>query len=99
DDAPHILVGRTADVAAEHAVRLPGADDGDRRRRRRLFRGGWGRILLLNRLRRVAIRRRRSWVILRKGCGSCQCCTGDRNEGEQTSCAHTAFSDQTPRSV
>src|SRR3982074_3351345 len=58
DDAPHVLVRRAANVAAEHAMCIPCADDGDRGRWRRLFRccrGIWccrgSRILLLGQLR------------------------------------------------
>src|SRR5215831_16279682 len=40
DDASHVLIGRAADIAAEHTMRFLRGDDGDggwRRRRRRLF--------------------------------------------------------------
>src|ERR1700687_416023 len=89
DDVPHVLVRRATNIPTEHAMRIPCADDSDRRRGCRLFRGGWRRILLLNRLRRVAIGRRQSRVILPPNCGSRQCCTSSCNEEEQTSSAHT----------
>src|SRR5882724_5283664 len=65
DDAPHVLVCRTADVAAEDAVRVFCADDGDR--------GRWRRVLLLSRLRRAL-------ALFRPGYRSDQRRRNDRNE-------------------
>src|SRR5258705_3842354 len=72
DDTPHVLVGRAANLAAEHAMSIPGTDDGDRGRRRRLLRcrgriwhGRGGRILLFRRLRRGWLRLGRGSVLFR----------------------------------
>src|ERR1700730_8410061 len=47
DDTSHILFGRAADLASKHTVRVPRADNGDRRRWRRLLWRAWQSGILL----------------------------------------------------
>ena len=86
DDAAHVLIGRAADVAAEYAVGLPRADDGNRSRRHRLFRCSRWRGSL--RPRRLRFRLRRTRVVLRPRGGRRRRRNSDGNEHEQMPCAH-----------
>src|SRR6266481_2804597 len=80
DDAPHVLVGGAADLAAEDSVCIAGADYGDRWRRRGFFRSPLGCSFA---------RRWRTGIIRRPGGGEYR--KSPRDQHDQHPCPHVAL--------